>query len=92
MKVIQYLLAIAFSVAMLGCTSEHDSESQELLVVERDSPAFGPVVLVEAVGLEALCGVLTPLLQVGSSVPCRVVQVFSAAQDDPQEGTIGCED
>jgi molecular chaperone DnaK len=52
-----------------------------LLEVERNSPAVREAELVEAVGIETLGGVFTPVLEVGCSVPCEQSRVFSTAAD-----------
>ena len=41
--------------------------------------------LVEAVGIETLGGVFTPLLQKGCELPCELTQVFSTADDRQRE-------
>ena len=42
----------------------------------------------QAVGLETLGGVLTPLLHVGCKVPCESKEVFSTAADDQEQISI----
>ena len=42
----------------------------------------------EAVGLETLGGILTPLLQVGCKLPCEIKETFSTAADKQDQITI----
>ncbi len=58
-------------------------------IVEERTPAIGSDgTVIEAVGLETLGGVFTPLLEVGCSVPCEVSEIFSTAVDNQDQVTI----
>jgi molecular chaperone DnaK len=56
--------------------------------VEPDSPATRGGRLAEAVGLETLGGVFTPILESGCSIPCEVTQTFSTAANNQTEISI----
>ena len=73
----------AIVVAMLvlcACTAQSPAAS---IVVEEQSPAAGVEgKLAQAVGIETLGSVFTPLLQAGCALPCSISQVFSTAEDN----------
>jgi molecular chaperone DnaK (HSP70) len=66
---------------LVGCTSVSDDG----ISIESPSPAAVDGHLVEAVGIETLGGVFTPLLQKGCALPCELAQVFSTADDNQRE-------
>lgn len=53
--------------------------------VESASPAIGEGELVQAIGIETLGGVFTPLLELGCHLPCEATNTFSTAADDQAE-------
>ena len=76
---IHVILATAFLLS--SCTTRR--EFHNAVVLERRSPAVGNNgLLVEAVGLETVGGVFTPLLKSGCAIPCKVSEIFSTAQDN----------
>jgi molecular chaperone DnaK (HSP70) len=66
---------------LVGCTSATDDG----ISVESPSPVTVGGHLLEAVGIETLGGVFTPLLQKGCPLPCELTQVFSTADDSQRE-------
>ena len=66
---------------LVGCTSAADEGTS----VESPSPAVADGRLTEAVGIETLGGVFTPLLQKDCPLPCELAQVFSTAEDNQRE-------
>jgi len=61
----------------------------EPTIVEERTPAIGSDgAVIEAVGLETLGGVFTPLLEVGCPIPCEVSEIFSTASDNQDQVTI----
>ncbi len=58
------------------------------IVVERNSPAIVAGRLSQAVGIETLGGVFTPLLEAGCSIPCETTKTFSTAADNQSEISI----
>ncbi len=56
--------------------------------VEPNSPAVDGQRLVQAVGIETLGGVFTPILELGCTLPCESTQVFSTAEDNQAEISI----
>jgi molecular chaperone DnaK len=58
------------------------------IVVERDSPAIAADRLAQAIGIETLGGVFTPLLEAGCSIPCETTKTFSTAADNQSEISI----
>ena len=60
----------------------------ESIIVEGNSPILNGGALSENIGLETLGGVLTPLLNVGCKLPCKISQVFSTAADNQKQITI----
>ncbi len=72
------LLIITLSLLTFGCHSQNRSP----LVVEDGTPIVGADrVTTEALGIETVGGVFTPLINSGSSVPCTHSEVFSTAAD-----------
>jgi len=72
--------AIAFAFALAGCMP---SASPNPTVVEASMPAVGPDgKLVQAVGIETLGGVFTPLLPRGCALPCSISQNFSTSENN----------
>ena len=63
---------------LLGC----QKQSRAPLVVEEATPIVGAgLATTEALGIETLGGVLTPLIKTGTAVPCSVSEIFSTAAD-----------
>jgi len=56
--------------------------------VENDSPIVQGGVLSENVGIETLGGVLTPILESGCKLPCKLSRIFSTAEDNQNQITI----
>lgn len=56
-----------------------------LIDVEPGSPAIRDGRLVEAIGIETLGGVFTPLLEIGCSIPCETTKTFGTAADGQTE-------
>lgn len=75
----RYALALLLLVG--GCSP--GSESQ--IEVEGASSAVSGRELAEAIGIETLGGVFTPLLQPGCKLPCEVTQTFGTADDRQTE-------
>ena len=81
MKTLQLLLLMALET---GCG--FSTEASPTIVVEPSSPAIGDEgALVEAVGIETLGGVFTPLLRPGCATPCELTEVFSTAADNQDQ-------
>ncbi len=77
-------VVIALAVACLAASARGTP-----VIVEAGSPAIGADGrLVEAVELETLGGVFTPVLERGCRVPCSSAQVFTTAADRQQQITI----
>ena len=66
---------------LVGCSAATDDG----ISVETPLPVAVDGHLVEAVGIETLGGVFTPLLQKGCPLPCELTQVFSTADDNQRE-------
>jgi molecular chaperone DnaK len=66
---------------LVGCTGRTGGT----IIVEYPTPAVSDGRLVEAVGIETLGGVFTPLLQKGCALQCELTQVFSTADDRQRE-------
>jgi hypothetical protein len=76
--------AVALVVLASGCSDV--SPARLPTIVEPSSPAIGANgALEQAVGLETLGGVLTPLLHVGCKVPCESTELFSTAADNQDQ-------
>ena len=55
-------------------------------LVQAEMPVIAPAgKLREAIGLETLGGVFTPLLRKGSNLPCTWSQIFSTGENDQTE-------
>ncbi len=68
---------LALSFLVVGCTP-----SRAAIIVEERTSIVGPNrVTTEALGIETLGGVFTPLIKQGTTVPCSVSEVFSTAAD-----------
>jgi molecular chaperone DnaK (HSP70) len=67
-------------LSIASCTPDRAA-----LVIESQSPALQGHQLVEPVGIEALGGVFTPILEPGCRMPCEVTSVFSTAEDNQTE-------
>jgi molecular chaperone DnaK (HSP70) len=69
---------ITLSLLAVGC----HSRSRAPLVVEDSTPIVGAGrTTTEALGIETLGGVFTPLIKPGTTAPCSVSEVFSTAAD-----------
>ena len=78
---------VVWLLVLAGCIGS--TPVTERLVIEANSPAIDSEgVLVEAIGMETLGGVFTPLLEMGCSVPCEVSEIFSTASDSQDQITI----
>ena len=55
------------------------------VVVESRSPAIQGHQLQEAVGIQTLGGVFTPILEPGCRMPCEVTNIFSTSEDNQTE-------
>ena len=64
------------------------SSSTDTIVIEENSPVVQDNLLSENIGIETLGGVLTPLLNSGCKLPCKLSQVFSTAEDNQNQITI----
>lgn len=53
--------------------------------MERDSPATQRSELGEAVGIETIANVFTPLLERGCPLPCETTATFGTAEDGQEE-------
>jgi molecular chaperone DnaK (HSP70) len=82
----EYLLAVmrtllpilALSLLAFGCQKQNRAP----LVVEDATPIVGTGhATVEALGIETLGGVFTPLIKPGTAVPCSLSEIFSTAAD-----------
>ena len=80
-QVNRYFIVILF--LLISC-----SDSVADVVVENDSPILHDGVLSENVGIETLGGVLTPILESGCKLPCKLSQIFSTAEDNQNQITI----
>jgi molecular chaperone DnaK len=56
-----------------------------MIEVEPRTPAIRDGRLVEAIGIETLGGVFTPLLESGCAIPCETTKTFSTAADGQTE-------
>jgi molecular chaperone DnaK len=80
--------ASMMAVLLVGGCFPASSDPQSTMVESR-SPAIGENgAMQQAVGLETLGGMLTPLLQVGCKLPCESREVFSTAADKQDQITI----
>jgi molecular chaperone DnaK len=69
---------LTLSILVFGC----QKQNQALFVVEDATPIIGAnQSTTEALGIETLGGVFTPLIQQGTSTPCSLSEVFSTAAD-----------
>ena len=74
----RFLQLTALSLLMFGC----QSQSQTPIVVEDKIPIVrADRTTTEALGIETLGGVFTPLIKPGTVVPCSLSEVFSTAVD-----------
>lgn len=75
----RYILALL--ILLSSCA--YRQTAQNTVVLELNSPAVGEDgLLVEAVGVETLGGVFTPLLKKGCVTPCKSAEIWSTAQDN----------
>jgi molecular chaperone DnaK len=78
------ITALALSALVSGCAPRSTAA-----VVEDRTTIVGPNrVTTEALGVETLGGVFTPLIRQGTTVPCSVSQVFSTAADAQTQITV----
>jgi molecular chaperone DnaK (HSP70) len=73
---------VVITVTSAQTTSIAQSAS---VVVEANSPVLRRTQLTEAIGLETLGGVLTPILKAGCALPCEVTSTFTTAPDKQTE-------
>ena len=72
------LSILTLSLLVFGC----HSQSRAPVVVEDSTPIVGASrTTTEALGIETLGGVFTPLIKPGTTVPCSLSEVFSTAAD-----------
>jgi len=71
------LPVLALSLLVFGC----QKQSRAPLLVEDATPIVGAGRTTEALGIETLGGVFTPLIKPGTTVPCSLSEVFSTAAD-----------
>lgn len=81
-------LAVAICAVLVSCEPGHVEGGEDMIVVEKNSPAIAANVLVESVGLETIGGVFTSMLESGRSVPCEISRVFSTAADEQDQITL----
>ena len=68
---------IAFSLLAIGC----HSQNRQAVVVEDSTPIVSAGSTTEALGIETLGGVFTPLINPDTAVPCSKSEIFSTAAD-----------
>ncbi len=79
-----WFASFALSYFVMGC-----QQGPKPLVLENESPIVGAnQVTLEALGVETVGGVLAPLIQAGTKVPCSVSKVFTTAVDDQSQITV----
>jgi molecular chaperone DnaK len=71
------LTIIALSLFAFGC----HLKNRQPLVVEDNTPIVAASRTTEALGIETLGGVFTPLIKPGTTVPCSLAEIFSTAAD-----------
>ncbi len=78
-KIVRTLLPIiTLSLLAFGC----HSQSRQPLTIEDNTPIVGASrTTTEALGIETLGGVFTPLIKPHTSVPCSLSEIFSTASD-----------
>jgi len=77
-----FLPVITLSLLLCGCQKQGQPQEQPPLVIEDATPIVGAnETTTEALGIETLGGVFTPLIQQGTKVPCTRTEVFSTAAD-----------
>ena len=75
------LVMLSLLSLLFGC-SPQPNQSRAPLVVEDATPIVGAGrATTEALGIETLGGVFTPLIEAGTAVPCSVSEIFSTATD-----------
>jgi molecular chaperone DnaK len=71
------LTPVALSFLLVGC-----APSRRAIIVEDSASIVGANrATTQALGIETLGGVFTPLIKQGTTVPCSVSEVFSTAAD-----------
>lgn len=79
------LTPVALSLSIMACAAR----GRASVIVEDETPIVGANgATMEALGIETLGGVFTPLIPAGTSVPCSVNEVFSTAADGQTQITI----
>lgn len=79
------LVPVALSLAIFGC----ELQGRKPLTIEDRTPIVGANrATTEALGVETLGGVFTPLIKAGTRVPCSVSEVFSTATDGQSQITV----
>jgi len=68
---------LTLSLLVFGC----QRQSRAPLVVEDTTPVVAAGRTTEALGIETLGGVFTPLIKPGTTVPCSLSEIFSTAAD-----------
>ena len=77
-------LLIVLSLAAFSCGRV--SAPPNIVVVEEDSPILGPDgKLKEALGIETIGALFTPLIEAGVEAPCEKSQVFSTTSDNQDQ-------
>ena len=71
------LTVVTIALLTFGC----HSQNRQPLVVEDNTPIIVANSTTEALGIETLGGVFTPLIKSGTTVPCSLAEIFSTAAD-----------
>ena len=83
--IVRTLLPVALSLAIFGC----ELQGRKPLTIEDRTPIVGANrATTQALGVETLGGVFTPLIKAGTRVPCSVSEVFSTATDGQSQITV----
>jgi molecular chaperone DnaK len=76
---------VMLSLVLFGCQNQRRAP----LVVETATPIVGAGgVTIEALGIETLGGVFTPLIKPGTAVPCSLSEAFSTASEGQSQITL----
>ncbi len=83
-------LTVVTIIWVVSCTqASPDAPSPFQILMEKAAPIVGANGLTtEAIGIETLGGVFTPIIKAGTRVPLSEVYVFSTAVDDQDQITI----
>ena len=78
-------MRVAYLLSILSLVSCAQTESTSIVVEPETEALFQSGTLREAVGIETLGGVFTPLLTKGCNIPCSLSQNFSTAEDGQRQ-------